>query len=86
MIPTKQERHISQFRWITVWLMPLPIVALILMVVTLLLMHFIDRSTLQIVLLTVAVIAYTAASVYLRRALPKLEKMFRSDSKVPGPH
>ena len=78
MIPiSKREREISQFRWVTVWLMPLPFVALILLIVGLLSMHFIDRATLRIVLLLVAVIGYPVTSFYLRQALPKLEEMFR---------
>lgn len=70
----KNEKSRSQFRWVTAWLMPIPAVALVVMVLALSLMHFMDKTLLQIVLVIVAVVVYVATSVILRRALPTLEK------------
>jgi len=75
MMTNLRER--SQFRWLTIWLMPIPIVILVLLPVALLVTEWFDATWARVSLSTIAVAVYAVCSLLLRRALPSLERSTR---------
>jgi hypothetical protein len=73
-------REEKQFRWVTIWLMPIPLVLIVAMVVTLALMQFISTEMLDVIVGLTSVIVYVATSVGLRRAIPDIERVRRGKS------
>ena len=67
------DRKREQFRWVTVWLMPLPLTILVVGALGTLLRSSLDQPWARACLVLVAAAAYLLGSAALRRALPRIQ-------------
>jgi len=71
-MPTVRKR--KQFRWLTVWLMPIPAAFLVVVALAWFLRESLHQLWARVLLCVVAAAIYGIGSFVLRRAIPELEK------------
>lgn len=76
-------RERQQFRWMTVWLMPIPLTVLVVGAIALALKSSLHEAWARGLLLVVAIGVYLLASRGLRRALPSIEERLDQSAKEP---
>jgi hypothetical protein len=78
------NRELAQFRWFMVWLMPIPVVVLIVAASAFLLKHLLHETWVRILVGAISVGTYAVSSWLLRRALPAIEEAANlKDGRVP---